>query len=208
VECEAFLCPVQAGREPAQLHLGQESTAGGRSDRKGERTRQAPKKETAFTWPGMMVHQDGSAHQWVSRVKWDLIVTMDDVTNEHYSMFFVEEKGPHSASMAMQSVKGSKFRFSSIESFSSRRMRMVLWACSRTSPGQWVTRSSVVTVLLPNFSRSIIGSTIDGRILNEKVSWAELTCQLLPLRNDSELITLSSFPGPAPCGWTGWRRVG
>ena len=40
--------------------------------------------------PGMMIHQDGSTHRWVPGVYWDLIVTMDDATNEHYPMFFVE----------------------------------------------------------------------------------------------------------------------
>ena len=27
-------------------------------------------------WPGMMLHQDGSQHQWVAGQYWDLIVTM------------------------------------------------------------------------------------------------------------------------------------
>lgn len=30
--------------------------------------------------PGMMIHQDGSRHEWVPGQKWDLIVTMDDAT--------------------------------------------------------------------------------------------------------------------------------
>jgi transposase len=30
--------------------------------------------------PGMMLHQDGSTHAWVSGRRWDLIVTMDDAT--------------------------------------------------------------------------------------------------------------------------------
>jgi transposase len=42
---------------------------------------------------GMMLHQDGSNHEWVPGKKWDLIVTMDDATSEHYSMFFVDEEG-------------------------------------------------------------------------------------------------------------------
>jgi len=41
----------------------------------------------------MILHQDGSTHQWVAGTSWDLIVTMDDATNEHYSMFFVEQQG-------------------------------------------------------------------------------------------------------------------
>lgn len=42
---------------------------------------------------GMMIHQDGSTHEWVPGNFWDLIVTMDDATGEHYSMFFVEQEG-------------------------------------------------------------------------------------------------------------------
>lgn len=47
--------------------------------------------------PGMILHQDGSTHQWVPGQMWDLIVTMDDATNDHYSMFFVDEEGTNSS---------------------------------------------------------------------------------------------------------------
>jgi transposase len=47
--------------------------------------------------PGMILHQDGSTHPWVPGQKWDLIVTMDDATSEHYSMFFVAEEGTASS---------------------------------------------------------------------------------------------------------------
>ena len=47
--------------------------------------------------PGMMIHQDGSTHEWVFGQQWDLIVTMDDATGWHYSMFFVEEEGTFSS---------------------------------------------------------------------------------------------------------------
>jgi len=46
---------------------------------------------------GMLLHQDGSTHRWVADAIWDLIVTMDDATGEHYSMFFVEEEGTASS---------------------------------------------------------------------------------------------------------------
>jgi transposase len=42
---------------------------------------------------GMILHQDGSTHQWVPGQMWDLIVTMDDATSDHYSMFFIDEEG-------------------------------------------------------------------------------------------------------------------
>ena len=45
----------------------------------------------------MLLHQDGSDHEWVPGQHWDLIVTMDDATNEHYLMFFCEEEGTQSS---------------------------------------------------------------------------------------------------------------
>lgn len=64
--------------------------------------------------PGMMLHQDGSTHEWVMGKKWDLIVTMDDATNEHYSMFFVNEEGTASSFQGIQEVIIKKGLFSSI----------------------------------------------------------------------------------------------
>jgi transposase len=54
--------------------------------------------------PGMLLHQDGSTHEWVPGQMWDLIVTMDDATNAHYSMFFVEEEGTLSSFRGVQEV--------------------------------------------------------------------------------------------------------
>lgn len=54
--------------------------------------------------PGMMLHQDGSSHEWVPGKKWDLIVTMDDATGEHYSMFFVPEEGTASSFQGVREV--------------------------------------------------------------------------------------------------------
>lgn len=53
---------------------------------------------------GMMLHQDGSTHEWVSGTSWDLIVTMDDATSEHYSMFFTEEEGTASSFQGVSEV--------------------------------------------------------------------------------------------------------
>jgi transposase len=63
---------------------------------------------------GMMLHQDGSRHEWVSGKKWDLIVTMDDATNEHYSMFFVDEEGTASSFQGVRDVIVQKGLFSSL----------------------------------------------------------------------------------------------
>ena len=64
--------------------------------------------------PGMMLHQDGSRHEWVDGKKWDLIVTMDDATNEHYSMFFVDEEGTASSFHGVRDVIVQKGLFSSL----------------------------------------------------------------------------------------------
>jgi len=53
---------------------------------------------------GMMLHQDGSTHAWVPDVKWDLIITLDDATTTHYSMFFVDEEGTASSFRGMRDV--------------------------------------------------------------------------------------------------------
>ena len=47
--------------------------------------------------PGMALHQDASTHQWAPGVHWDLVVTMDDATNEIYSAFFRDGEGTASS---------------------------------------------------------------------------------------------------------------
>jgi transposase len=66
--------------------------------------------------PGMIIHQDGSTHEWVPGKKWDLIVTMDDATNEHYSMFFVQEEGTLSSFKGVKQVIESQGLFCSFYS--------------------------------------------------------------------------------------------
>ena len=66
---------------------------------------------------GMMLHQDGSTHAWAPGVKWDLIVTMDDATNEHYSMFFCEEEGVWSSFRGMREVIEAKVMDDSVKRY-------------------------------------------------------------------------------------------
>ncbi len=72
------------------------------------------KRRDRSPFPGMMLHQDGSRHEWVPGKQWDLIVTMDDATNEHYSMFFVEEEGTASSFQGIREVILSRGLFSSL----------------------------------------------------------------------------------------------
>jgi hypothetical protein len=62
----------------------------------------------------MMVHQDGSTHEWVAGKHWDLIVTMDDATNEHYSMVFVDEEGTRSSFLGVKQTLEAKGLFCSL----------------------------------------------------------------------------------------------
>lgn len=71
-----------------------------KAPKRGKHRRQRPRAPL----PGMMLHQDGSTHQWVPGQSWDLIVTMDDATSEHLSMFFVAEEGTQSSFRAMREV--------------------------------------------------------------------------------------------------------
>lgn len=72
------------------------------------------KRRERSPWPGMMLHQDGSTHEWTPGVQWDLILTMDDATNEHYSLFFVEEEGTSSSFRGIREVIEKRGLFSSL----------------------------------------------------------------------------------------------
>jgi hypothetical protein len=57
--------------------------------------------------PGMMLHPDGSRHEWVAGIDaMGLIVTMDDATNTIYSGFLVPEEGIASTLQALLEVFG------------------------------------------------------------------------------------------------------
>ena len=62
------------------------------------------KRRDRAPWEGMMIHQDASRHPWVPGQIWDLVVTMDDATNRHDSMFFVPEEGTASSFRGMKEL--------------------------------------------------------------------------------------------------------
>ena len=61
-----------------------------RATRRGAHRKKRPRKPL----PGMMLHQDGSTHEWVPDCQWDLIVTLDDATTEIYPPSSSRKKGP------------------------------------------------------------------------------------------------------------------
>jgi Helix-turn-helix domain len=65
-----------------------------RAKRRGAHRRKRERKPCE----GMMLHQDGSRHDWLSNGSpLDLIVTMDDATSTIYSAFLIEEEGTASS---------------------------------------------------------------------------------------------------------------
>ncbi len=81
---------------------------------KAPRTGVHRKRRPRAPYIGMMLHQDGSRHEWIPGKFWDLIVTMDDATGEHYSMFFVEEEGTQSSFQGVKEVIQTHGLFASL----------------------------------------------------------------------------------------------
>lgn len=74
-----------------------------RAERRGAHRRKRPRRPL----PGMMLHQDGSRHAWLSgQPPLDLIVTLDDATGAICSAFLVDEEGTDSTFRALNEVFG------------------------------------------------------------------------------------------------------
>ena len=78
--------------------------------RRGAHRRKRPRRPMT----GMMLHQDGSRHEWIAGETWDLIVTMDDATSEIYSAFFVAEEGTMSTFRGLHAVIAERGLFCSL----------------------------------------------------------------------------------------------
>ncbi len=94
MESQALLWPLPAPAGGAwtassQLHLGQERLARRQPGAQDARAGKHHKKRDPKPLVGMMIHQDASTHAWVHGAHWDLVVTMDDATSEHLSMFLL-----------------------------------------------------------------------------------------------------------------------
>ena len=104
--------------------------------RKGKKKGAHRKRRDPSPLPGMMLHQDGSAHARVPGKKWDLIVTMDDATGEHYSMFFVQEEGTSSSFQGVREVILQRGLFSSLYTDRGSHYWYTPEAGARVSKGQ------------------------------------------------------------------------
>ncbi|MFI4894632.1 MAG: ISNCY family transposase [Phycisphaerales bacterium JB058] len=132
--------------------------------RKGKHRKERPRKPLA----GMMVHQDGSTHEWVPGKTWDLIVTMDDATSTVYSGFFVDEEGTLSSLQGVLETIEAQGLFSSF--------------CSDRGSHYWFTPKSggeVDKKVLTQFGRALSQLGIEmipsycpqGRGRSERFFW-------------------------------------
>ena len=75
-----------------------------RAKRRGAHRRKRPRRPL----PGMLLHQDGSRHDWLQgQPPLDLVVTMDDATSAIYSAFLIEEEGTASSFRGLAEVLGA-----------------------------------------------------------------------------------------------------
>ena len=98
----------------AQLQLAAAELASPWAQARGAQAWGAPAKRPRRALPGMMLHQDGSSHEWVPDRWWDLIVTMDDATSDIYSAFFVAEEGTMSSFQGVSEAIRAKGLFCSL----------------------------------------------------------------------------------------------
>lgn len=81
--------------------------------RRGTHRRRRPRRAL----PGMLLHIDGSTHQWFQDDRWyDLIVVLDDATSEIYYGQLVEEESTATVMAALRAVIESKGLFCALYS--------------------------------------------------------------------------------------------
>jgi len=83
-----------------------------KTTKRGKHRKRRPRRPI----PGMMLHIDGSKHQWMPGQWHDLIVVLDDATNEIYYAQLVGEESTMTVMAALRGVVETKGWFSSIYS--------------------------------------------------------------------------------------------
>lgn len=190
-----------------------------RATRRGAHRKKRPRKPL----PGMMLHQDGSRHEWVPGCQWDLIATLDDATTELYSAFFVEEEGTMSSFQGLREVIEARGLFSSL--YTDRGSHY--WYTEATGGKVDKTRLTQVhralrqlgITLIPAYSPEARGRservfrTLQDRLPKElalaeitdmKVANRYLAEQFLPAYNRRFAVSATE-PGTAFVPWVGTR---
>jgi transposase len=84
---------------------------------RGRKRRKHRRRRERRPMPGMLLHIDGSKHQWFGDERWhDLIVILDDATSEIYYAQLVEEESTRTVMEGLQAVIESKGLFCALYS--------------------------------------------------------------------------------------------
>jgi len=84
-----------------------------RRRKRGPHRRRRPRR----SWPGMLLHIDGSKHRWFQDDRWyDLLVILDDATSEIYYAQLVEEESTRTVMAALREVIESRGLFCALYS--------------------------------------------------------------------------------------------
>ena len=84
---------------------------------RGRRRRKHRRRRERRPLPGMLLHIDGSKHQWFGDERWyDLIVILDDATSEIYYAQLVEEESTRTVMACLREVIESKGLFCALYS--------------------------------------------------------------------------------------------
>jgi transposase len=84
---------------------------------RGRKRRKHRRRRERRPMPGMLLHIDGSKHQWFGDQRWyDLIVILDDATNEIYYAQLVEEESTRTVMEGLQAVIQSRGLFCALYS--------------------------------------------------------------------------------------------
>ena len=95
----------------------QKALQGGGLVPRGRRRRKHRRRRERRPMPGMLLHIDGSKHQWFGDDRWyDLIVILDDATSEIYYAQLVEEESTRTVMVGLREVIQNKGLFCALYS--------------------------------------------------------------------------------------------
>ena len=108
-------------REEHDIHLSytwvQKALPGAGLVARGRKRRKHRRRRERRPLPGMLLHIDGSKHQWFCDERWyDLIVILDDATSEIYYAQLVEEESTRTVMAALREVIETKGLFCALYS--------------------------------------------------------------------------------------------
>lgn len=84
---------------------------------RGRKRRKHRRRRERRPMPGMLLHIDGSKHQWFNDERWhDLIVILDDATSEIYHAQLVEEESTRTVMAGLREVMEAKGLFCALYS--------------------------------------------------------------------------------------------